>query len=336
MTEPDGTTKALAAAVGADAVIGELRRKIANERGQIASEIRGFHGKQKVAGPDPFFRWNHPESTAQQLGHHLRAALRLQAELAALDPSEPAPSPTEEARDVFQALTSGPRGREARGWLAGRWDSCRKVGQEKVAGSGRSIAWVHEQSRKRAQGFEHSQARLKEYLEEKRKYEGWLSTIGFDPAAWPAKAAAVIAAAGGVGHVVACVRAAWQVAGKWPEADGSFALLAAARAELAACTAKLAGVDARSRRAAARRAERDAAAALVEATLRSLTGRREAHARSLVGRAARADAGGVAELTALAAACPDAFPEGFATAFDCLTPSDEQLVGALEVLLTGA
>ena len=177
---------------------------------------------------------------------------------------------------------------------------------------------------------------MKEYLEEKRKYEGWLSTIGFDPAAWPAQAAAVIEAAGGVGHVVACVRAAWQVAGKWLEADGSFALLAAAREELAACTAKLAGVDARSRRAAARRAERDAAAALVEATLRSLTGRREAHARSLVGRAARADAGGVAELTALAASCPDAFPEGFATAFDCLTPSDDQLVGALEVSLTGA
>ena len=336
MTEPDGTTKALAAAVGADAVIGELRRKIANERGQIASEIRGFHGKQKVSGPDPTSRWAHPKSTLESIGPHFRAALRLQAELAALDPSEPAPRPTEEARDVFQALTSGPRGREARGWLAGRWDSYRKVGQEKVAGSGRSIAWVHEQSRKRAQGFEHSQARLKEYLEEKRKYEGWLSTIGFDPAAWPAQAAAVIEAAGGVGHVVACVRAAWQVAGKWLEADGSFALLAAAREELAACTAKLAGVDARSRLAAARRAERDAAAALVEATLRSLTGRRAAHARSLVGRAARADAGGVAELTALAAACPDAFPEGFATAFDCLAPSDDQLVGALEVSLTGA
>jgi hypothetical protein len=99
--------------------------------------------------------------------------------------------------------------------------------------------------------------------------------------------------------------------------------------------AKLAKVDAASRLAVALRGQRDSAAAKVEAAIRSLTDRREAHARSLVERAARADEGGVQELVALAGSCPDAFPEGFATAFDVLRPSDDQLVGTLEVLLTG-
>jgi hypothetical protein len=37
----------------------------------------------------------------------------------------------------------------------------------------------------------------------------------------------------------------------------------------------------------------------------------------------------------LAAGCPGAYPEGFAKAFEVQGPSDDQLVGTLEVLLTG-
>jgi hypothetical protein len=134
--------------------------------------------------------------------------------------------------------------------------------------------------------------------------------------------------AGGIEHLAACVRSVWEVESKWLEVDPAYPKLGKARAMLAACEAKLSNIcDATSRLARSLRAERDVAAAQVEATVEALTDRRFAQARALVERAARADEQAIKELVSLAAGCPGAFPDNFAAAFDCLTPSDEQLVG---------
>jgi hypothetical protein len=221
-----------------------------------------------------------------------------------------------------------------RRYLARSWDGYVRADVERVAQLEATIGRIREAYQEG--GFEDARARLEDRVRELAKHRGRLETIGYDPARWPANAAAVVDAAGGVDHIVACVQSAWQVSGKWLEADGSFPMLEAHRETLKGVEAKRAKVsDARSRLAVALRAERDAAAARVEATERAIEQRREAHAVSLVGRAAGADEGGIEELTALAVSCPHAFPEDFATAFEALKPSDEQLIGTLEVLLTG-
>jgi hypothetical protein len=136
--------------------------------------------------------------------------------------------------------------------------------------------------------------------------------------------------------IAAAVRSAWEVSGKW-EADPSlFGALRSHRETLTEIEAKLARVsDPKTRLTVALQKERDAAAAQVKATEQAVSDRHEAQARALVERSARADEGAIKELTALVREVPAAFPENFATAFTVLQPSDEQLIGCLEVRLTG-
>jgi hypothetical protein len=327
------TTQALAAAVGSEKVAAELRRKIHDERVRIRAEVAGFHAKQPVAGPDPLWRLNHPKDVVKSLGHNFRAVLKAQAELAGLDPSEQVPSASEEARAVFEALTSGGRGGEVLGWLAYEWHGYKRIGTKKLAELESSIAWINSQFGER--GFEESKARLAEVLKDQAKYRRQLDTIGYDAEDYPRKAAAAIEAAGGLEHIALCVKASWQLASKWLEADPSFATLQAQREKVAEIEASLARIDSETILAFAIHRQRDAAAAQVEATVQAMTERRQAAAKALVARAASADEAAIKELTGLAAGCVDAFPEKFAAAFDCLRPSEQQLVGALEVKLIG-
>src|SRR5262249_11872603 len=154
---------------------------------------------------------------------------------------------------------------------------------------------------------EETKSRVADCLKEQKKRQGRLDTIGYDPTQWLALAAAAIEAAGGLEHLAGCVRSVWEGLGQWIRPDPT---LETARALLADVEAKLARVsDPSSRLARSLRAERDVAAAQVEAIVEALTDRREAQARSLVERAARADENAVKELLGLAGSVPAAFPE---------------------------
>ena len=329
----DGKTmRALAEAIGEDRVADELRRRIAIERGRIAAAVAGF-GREGpphpgVGGLD-FHRQN-LFCMAPYLGRQAREVRALQAELKTLDASEPVQSPREQAREIYEMLVATPRPGDVRGYLAWWFEAYVAQSTMRLEELGRTIAWFSETSQFGG-GFEDARARLADCLEQKQKHEARLSTLGFDPAAF---AAAAIAGAGGIDDITSAVRSAWRLRSKWLEADPSYPTLEAAREVLAGCEAKLSKVsDAGSRLAVALRKERNQALAQVKATERFLADRREAAARSLVSRAAAADEDAVKELTALAAGCPDAFPEDFAAAFEVLEPSDDQLAGVLEVLL---
>jgi hypothetical protein len=327
-------SKALADSLGADRVAAELRRKIHNERVRIRAEVAGFHAKKKVDGPDPMWRLNHPKDVVESLGHNFRAVLKAQAELAGLDPAEQAPGASEEARAVFEALTSGARAGEVLGWLAYEWHGYKRTGTKKLAELESSVAWINSQFGER--GFEESKARLAEVLKEQAKYHGQLATIGYDAEDYPRKAAAAIEAAGGIEHIAACVKASWQLASKWLEVDPSFSTLQAQREKVAEIEASLARIDSETILAFAIHRQRDAATAQVEATVQAMTDRRQVAAKALVSRAAAADEQSVKELVALAAGCVDAFPDNFAKAFEVLRPNEAQLIGCLEVRLTEA
>ena len=334
----DGKTmRAPAEAIGGDPVAGELRRRIAIERSRIAADVAGYHTEEPprpgVPDPDHGYR-GQPRELLQVLARRSRAVRDRAAALTALDPSEPIPSPREQAREIFDGLACGPRAGEACRYLGDQYAGAVARLTTRLAELERSIERIRGQAREGDIGD--APARLAECLEEQAEARRRLDALGHGAAGPASEAAAAVAAAGGLEHLAACVRAAWEVSGKWLQADPSYPLLAARREALAACQAKLSKVsDAESRLARCLRAERDAAAARVEATERDLSHRRAAAASSLVERSARADGGAIEELLAVVASCPHAFPADFGSAFDDLKPSAAQLVGTLEVLLTG-
>jgi hypothetical protein len=337
MTGTD-TTNAVAEAIGAERVASELRRQIEIERGKIAAAVERI-GTQEPTRPgvrdiDPPCHQS-LFSMESQLGRHARKVRTLQAELSALDVSETVQSSRQQAREVFDALVSTPRPGDVRSYLSWWFEAYTSQSTKRLEELERTIAWLGETSQFEG-GFEDARTRLKDCLSQRNKHRVRLETIGYDPVDRRHNAAAAIAAAGGVDHIAACVRVSWQASGKWLEADPYHSTLQAHREALAACEAKLdKASDAKSRREVAPRRERTIAAEQVEATVLFLTDRRQVAARSLVTRAAAADEDAVQELVSLAAGCPGAYPEGFAKVFEVQEPSDNQLVGTLELLLTG-
>jgi hypothetical protein len=337
MTGTD-TTNAMAEATGAERAANELRRQLGIERGKIATTVEGL-GTQEP--PRPGVRdidFPHRQglfSMASQLGRHAQKVRALQAELSALDVSETVQSPRQQAREIFDALVSSPRLSDVRSYLSWWFEAYTSQSTKRLGELERTIGWLGETSQFEG-GFEDARARLEDCCSQRRKHRVRLETIGYDPEDRRRNAAAAIAGAGRVDHIAACVRVSWQASGKWLEADPCYSTLQAHREALAACEAKLAKAsDAKSRRGVAPRRKRVAAAEQVEATIQFLTDRRQVAARSLVTRAAAADEDAVQELVSLAAGSPGVYPEGFAKAFEIQGPSDEQLVGTLEVLLTG-
>jgi hypothetical protein len=331
------TTIVMADAIGSERAASELKRHIGIERGKIAAAVEEF-GTRESPRPDVSDNDSPPRqglfSMASQLGRHARKVRRLQAELSALDASETVQSPRQQAREIFDALVSTPRSGEVRSYLSWWFEAYTSQGTRRLEELERNIAWLGETSQFKG-GFEDARARLEDCLSQKSKHRARFEAIGYDPEGRRRNAAAAIAAAGGVDHLAARVRVSWQASGKWLEADPYYPTLKARREALAACEANLVKAsDGKSRRGASPLRKRAAAAEQVEATVRFVTDRRQVAARSLVTRAAAADEDAVQELVSLATGCPGAYPEGFAKAFEVQEPSDDQLVGTLEVLLT--
>jgi hypothetical protein len=332
------TSHVVAEAIGAERVASELRRQIAIERDKIAAAVERI-GTQEPTQPgvrdiDPPCRQG-LFSMPSQLGRHARQVRTLQAELSALDVSETVQSPRQQAREIFDALLSTPRPGEVRSYLSWWFEAYTSQSTKRLEELEQTIAWLRATSQVEG-GFEDARARLDDCLSQRSKHRVRLETIGYDPEDRRRNAAAAIEAAGGVDHVAACVRVSWQASGKWLEADHYYPTLQAHREALGDCEAKLAKAsDVKTRRGLALRKGHAAAVEKLKATVQFLTDRRQVAARLLVTRAAAAHEDAVQELVSLAAGCPGAYPEGFAKAFEVLEPSDDQLVGTLEVLLAG-
>ena len=121
----DGKTmRAPAEAIGGDPVAGELRRRIAIESSWIAADVAGYHTEEPprpgVPDPDHGYR-GHPRELLQVLARRSRAVRDRAAALTALDPSEPIPSPREQAREIFDGLACGPRAGEACRYLGDQY-----------------------------------------------------------------------------------------------------------------------------------------------------------------------------------------------------------------------
>jgi hypothetical protein len=336
MTGTD-TTNVVTEAIGAERVASELRRQIEIERGKIAATIEKFGIQEPRPGVSDIDAPHRQGlfSMASQLGRNARKVRTLQAELSALDVSKTVQSPRQQAREVFDALISTPSPGDVRSYLSWWFEAYTSQSTKRLEELERTIAWLGETSQFEG-GFEDARARLKDCLSQRSSHRVRLETIGYDLEDRRRSAAAAIAAAGGVDHIAACVRVSWQASGKWLEADSYYSTLQAQREALTDCEAKLAKASvAKSRRAVALRTGRAAAVGKLKATVQFLTDRRQVAARLLVTRAAAADEDAVQELMTLAAGCPGAYPEGFAKAFEVPKPSDDQLVGTLEVLLAG-
>lgn len=250
---------------------------------------------------------------------------RLRAVDPGFAPSEPAPG-----EEIYSALLATTRAPEVKSWASQHWSA---LISDSLAAIARSEAFIASGEASVAAGarYDEHAPGLEAAHAAAATARDVLARIGYDPSQRAKQAVETLATMGGPSVVRDDARSALQALDRHEAATTANGLARAAEAAAAALSGTLAKIDGKSRLATATKAKLKEAKSAAAAAQAEALPQAEAALSALIEAAARGEESSINRLCDLARECPDAFAEGFASAFEGLRPTEAQLQGAFAV-----